>query len=66
MPSSEECATLQGKRDFVGVIKDLEMRRLSWSIQCPPHPPHHHNGPYKGKREGQVRVRKIEDITLLS
>lgn len=39
MPSSQECATLQGKRDFVGVIKDLEMRRLSWSIQCPPHPP---------------------------
>ena len=57
MPSSQKCATLQGKMDFVCMIKDLEMGRLSWSIQCPPHP-HHHNGAYKEKREGAGHSQK--------
>ena len=33
MPEICEHVTLYGKRDFVDVIKDLEMGRLYWIIQ---------------------------------
>lgn len=30
MPGAGECVILQGKRDLIDVIKDLEMGKLSW------------------------------------
>jgi hypothetical protein len=44
-PRISEDVILHGKRDFSGVIKDTEMKRLSWWDQCD------HKGPYKRKRE---------------
>ena len=38
VPATFEDVTLHGKRDFADIIlvKDLEMRRLSWIIQVGP------------------------------
>ena len=41
--------TLYGKRDFAYIIKDLEMRKLSWIIRMSPK--YNHKCPYKCVRD---------------
>lgn len=55
IPKRCECVPLFGKREFTDIIKDLEMGRLSQTVQC------NHSGP--SKRGGREAVRRYADGT---
>ena len=64
IPRTWECVTLQGKRDFAHVVKDLETGRLSWSIQWAPNVFTRVLISERGRQGGQSQ-KEIEDIMLL-